>query len=327
MCMTASLRPYERSPTTRAGLALPWVSAYKGRDETQGLCSTLGSVPQALPDMRAEMGLSYFPLYADDFEADTAHLTLAEDGAYNRLLRLCWRTPGCKIPAEREWIYRRMRANTETEKKVVDTVLDEFFTVHDGCCSNARLTKEWLTANEAHERRKRAGAKGGLAKGRKSNNKAPSNAKAMHKQPEPEPYNDTKVSLPKDNGFEAFWAEVPRKIGKGAARKAYASALRKTDAETLLEAMRRFAASQAGKDAQFIPHPSTWLNAERWTDEDRPALRVVNGNEVASAAEFWAGKINSGAHVPTTAISGSVLSEIQARGLVPPETLKAKGLV
>lgn len=127
--------------------------------------------------------------------------------------------------------------------------------------------------------------------------------------------------------FDAFWSEVPRKIGKGAARKAYASALRKTDAETLLEAMRRFAASQAGKDAQFIPHPSTWLNAERWTDEDRPALRVVNGSEVANAAEFWAGKINSGAHVPTTAISGSVLSEIQARGLVPPETLKAKGLV
>ena len=32
--------------------------------------------------------LPYFPLYPTDFEADTSHLTLEEDGAYNRLLRL-----------------------------------------------------------------------------------------------------------------------------------------------------------------------------------------------------------------------------------------------
>lgn len=133
------------------------------------------------------MGLSYFPLYADDFEADTAHLTLAEDGAYNRLLRLCWRTPGCSLPADRDWIYRRMRAHSEEDRRVVDTVLDEFFTIREGRTSNARLTKEWLAANEAHERRKRAGAKGGAAKSAKINDNSSSNAKAMPKQPEPEP--------------------------------------------------------------------------------------------------------------------------------------------
>lgn len=35
------------------------------------------------------MGLPYFPLYVDDYEADTPHLTLEEDGAFSRLLRLC----------------------------------------------------------------------------------------------------------------------------------------------------------------------------------------------------------------------------------------------
>ena len=33
------------------------------------------------------MALPYFPYYVDDYEADTAHLTIAEDGAYIRLLR------------------------------------------------------------------------------------------------------------------------------------------------------------------------------------------------------------------------------------------------
>ncbi|MCP5097247.1 MAG: YdaU family protein, partial [Chloroflexi bacterium] len=36
------------------------------------------------------MSLPYFPMYPTDFEADTSHLTLEEDGAYNRLLRLMW---------------------------------------------------------------------------------------------------------------------------------------------------------------------------------------------------------------------------------------------
>jgi uncharacterized protein YdaU (DUF1376 family) len=133
------------------------------------------------------MSLAYFPLYPDDFEADTAHLSLAEDGAFNRLLRLCWRTPGCSVPADRAWVYRRLRAHTEADQAIIETILTEFFREADGRLSNARLTKEWLAANEAHTRRKSAGAKGGKAKALKTNETALSNATAMLKQPEPEP--------------------------------------------------------------------------------------------------------------------------------------------
>ena len=133
------------------------------------------------------MSLAYFPLFPDDFEADTAHLTLAEDGAYNRLLRLCWRTPGCSIPADRTWVYRRMRAASEADQAVVETVISEFFKEAAGRLSNARLSKEWLAANEAHQRRKSAGSKGGKSKALKTNETASSNATAKPKQPEPEP--------------------------------------------------------------------------------------------------------------------------------------------
>jgi uncharacterized protein YdaU (DUF1376 family) len=142
------------------------------------------------------MSLPYFPMYPTDFEAKTSHLSIAEDGAYNRLLRICWMTPGCTMPADEAWIMRRARAVTEADQEAVRAILAEFFTIENGRYSNARLTREWNAANEAHERRKNAGAKGGAAKGAKTKEKVSSKATAMPKQPEPEPeYRDTIVSL------------------------------------------------------------------------------------------------------------------------------------
>ena len=133
------------------------------------------------------MSLPYFPMYPTDFEAKTSHLTLLEDGVYNRLLRLCWMTPGCSIPADEAWIMRRLRARTDEEQEAVRSVLDEFFTVNKGRYSNARLSRVFSEANESHAKRKTAGAKGGAAKSLKTNKTGSSNAKAKPKQPEPEP--------------------------------------------------------------------------------------------------------------------------------------------
>jgi len=56
----------------------------------------------------------------------------------------------------------------------------------------------------------------------------------------------------------------PRKIGKGAARKAWIKALTKTDPATVLSAVK---SQPWPADVQFLPHPATWLTQERWTDE------------------------------------------------------------
>jgi uncharacterized protein YdaU (DUF1376 family) len=145
------------------------------------------------------MSLPYFPMYPSDFEAKTSHLTLTEDGAYNRLLRLCWMTPGCDIPADEAWVMRRARAVTDDDKLAVLTILGEFFTVKNGRYSNAKLKLIFGEVNEAHQKRVSAGSKGGKAKSLKSNNSVSSNATAKPKQPEPEPEpykkEDTNVSL------------------------------------------------------------------------------------------------------------------------------------
>lgn len=114
------------------------------------------------------MSIPYFPMFPSDFEADTSHLTLEEDGAYNRLLRLMWMTPGCSLPDDDAWIRRRMRVDEATFARVVAVVIDEFMTREKGRIFNKRLSQEWLDANARHARRVNAGRKGGSTKALKT---------------------------------------------------------------------------------------------------------------------------------------------------------------
>lgn len=75
--------------------------------------------------------------------------------------------------------------------------------------------------------------------------------------------------------FDSFWKDYPRKIGKEAARKAFAKALRLTDFATIMEGVVSLRMEVAGKDPKFTPHAATWLNAGRWDDEteaQQPAI-------------------------------------------------------
>ena len=133
------------------------------------------------------MSLPYFPMFPKDFEAKTSHLTLEEDGAYNRLLRIMWMSPGCSIPADAEWIRRRMRVDADTYDRVVKVVIDEFCVSRKGRVFQDHLLAIYEETNEKHAKRVEAGSRGGKAKSRKTKETAPSNAVAKPKQPEPEP--------------------------------------------------------------------------------------------------------------------------------------------
>lgn len=144
------------------------------------------------------MGLPYFPMFPSDFEAKTSHLTLEEDGAYNRLLRLMWMTPGCSLPDDDAWIMRRMRVDKDTYERVVRVVIDEFCVRENGRVSNAKLTEVFEDTKTRHEKRVSAGSKGGKAKALKTNKTEPSNAKAMLKQPKPKPKPNLSTNVESD---------------------------------------------------------------------------------------------------------------------------------
>lgn len=71
-------------------------------------------------------------------------------------------------------------------------------------------------------------------------------------------------------GFELFWSDYPRKEGKKAARKAWDKIRPGQDQlGQILNALRiQKRSDQWTRDGgQYIPHPATWLNGERWKDE------------------------------------------------------------
>lgn len=64
--------------------------------------------------------------------------------------------------------------------------------------------------------------------------------------------------------FEMFWAIYPKKVAMGAAKRAWAK-IGSYDKEAIIKILSN--GYRFTKDRQFIPYPATWLNQERWLDE------------------------------------------------------------
>ncbi len=153
----------------------------------------------------------YIPLYVDDYDAHTSHLSPAEDGVYMRLLRLCWRTPGCSLPDDPAWIARKIRLSADQYEEIAKPVLEEFFKLSRGRLVQKRLKGEYDDISRKKLARQKAGKIGGDAKARKTQGKPASNATDLpaHTRafPEPEPKPD-KSSEDKSSGVEADAAKV-----------------------------------------------------------------------------------------------------------------------
>jgi hypothetical protein len=71
--------------------------------------------------------------------------------------------------------------------------------------------------------------------------------------------------------FLVFWDKYPRKVGKPAAARAWTAAMKRgDDAFAILRALETHMPSMLGNDMEFIPHPATWLNQERYKDQPEP---------------------------------------------------------
>ena len=84
--------------------------------------------------------------------------------------------------------------------------------------------------------------------------------------------------------FNLFWSFYPRKVGKAAAKKAYAKALKAVGSKVIFDGVERLAADPNLPSKDFIPHPATWLNEGRWEDEPYPE-RTLTAEERRAKAE------------------------------------------
>ena len=84
-----------------------------------------------------------------------------------------------------------------------------------------------------------------------------------------------------DIRFDVFWKAYPKKKNRGQARKAWNRIKPSPDllAKIILAIKHHKQTVQWKKSGgQYIPHPSTWLNAEAWDDEMEDGISDIVGD-------------------------------------------------
>ena len=105
--------------------------------------------------------LPYFPFYPADWISSPRNmcLTLAQQGAYMRLLCFCWTSGDCSLPGDPE----QLRALSTLDEHLFSSVrvLFEQHPTKTGYVTNKRLYKEWVKAVDLRVKKSQAGKKSG----------------------------------------------------------------------------------------------------------------------------------------------------------------------
>jgi hypothetical protein len=78
-----------------------------------------------------------------------------------------------------------------------------------------------------------------------------------------------------EDAFDEFWSAYPKKVGKQAARRAWAKATRRADPDKIIAAVREYPFDLSR--IRYEKDPATWLNAGSWED-DLDAVRAARSN-------------------------------------------------
>lgn len=82
--------------------------------------------------------------------------------------------------------------------------------------------------------------------------------------------------------FEKFWEAFPKKVSKGAAKRAYARAAKRAPSEQIYFGACAYARRRRGEDQQFTQHAATWLNADGWLDDAGGAVPLTPEQDAAA---------------------------------------------
>ena len=197
--------------------------------------------------------LPYMQLYVSDYLADTAHLTAQQHGAYMLLLMNYWQK-GRALDNTNDRLQYVARLTPE-EWEANKEILAEFFVLEGDIWWHSRIE---LDLEKVREKSIKASANG---KRSVSNRSANAEQTLNHK--------DKDIDKDKKTTFDAFWDVYPRKVAKQDAQKSYERALNSATPEEILLGAQKFAADP-NRIPTFTPHPATWLNQGRWSDEPLP---------------------------------------------------------
>ncbi len=268
------------------------------------------------------MSAPYMPLFVADYLADTAHLTVAEHGAYLLLVMNYWQR-GKPLPADDKKLARIARMSDAEWQDARDT-LAEFFIEQDGCWSHKRVDAEIAVAEEKTSKAKkaaRASAEARQANAQQMLSERSADAELLgeervgKEETTPETKSSTTnvraIGKPirpgRDELFDRFWKAYPHR-GQAADPKAPAKdkffrALQSgADPEAIIAAAGRYAeiersAGRAGTEK--VAQAVTWLNQRRWGDYEpsAPSQSQSSLQFIARDSPEWFERVAAG-HKP-----------------------------
>lgn len=231
------------------------------------------------PAKRAEGMSEFYKLNIADWNIGTDGLSLELEAAYLRIVNAInlYDQP---IRDNLRVLAGMWRCNERKAKRIRQCLIDaEKIWTEDGFILNERAVNDVSTRRALRVERASAGRRGGIESGKVRRkilkNKESREALGLTRIEENRIEEKTPPKPPKGGSdieqeeFDEWYGHYPRKVAKGAARRAFRKARKLAEQADLLSAAKSYAASTAGKDKEFIAHPATWLNGERWLDSDK----------------------------------------------------------
>ena len=106
--------------------------------------------------------LPWMPLWQRTFIRETAHLSLAERGAYATMLALAWDMSSCSLLADKRWLMRRLGVDEQGYRDIVEPVLLDFWEKENGHWIHPQQRRDRANAEASafvnHERAKKGAA-------------------------------------------------------------------------------------------------------------------------------------------------------------------------
>lgn len=207
---------------------------------------------------------TWYEYRARQFEADTAHLSCEEVGAYQRLLNFHFLNGS--IPGDLNRIKNILRESKQKTRKLWAT-LEPFFYSENGCFYQKRMVETIAKATEISTKRREAGRKGGLAN-------AEAKGVAKSKTVTETVTIKNKPLVRTAARFDEWWDVFANKKNRKGALKIWKARNLDDIADDLIaDAKKRHAEDDSWRRG-FQPHPTTYLNGDRWEDEiEKPKSR------------------------------------------------------
>ena len=214
-----------------------------------------------------KMGIS-----TDNFIADTVNLTNEEIGIYFRLLCYAWKNEAY-LPKD---ISRIKRIVQNAREEDINYILETYFKEDDiGYYSKAQKEEfEWVI--------EKSGKAKVAAEKRWNANASQTHMRTQSSYSHSNNNNHNKII---EDSFDDIWSKIKTKRGtKANGLKAYKKIHGKVEPSLLVDKYN--AKSNSVDDKQFVPHFSTWLNSEGWTEEliteKKEEFKVDNRNPFAN---------------------------------------------